>query len=66
MVVSVVSNRDPISFEALRAEIEQRLQQQLGVKVAASIVRPGDLDELTEFGRSPKPKRFRDDRGQTP
>jgi phenylacetate-CoA ligase len=66
MVVSVVSDRDPTSFENLRAEIEQRLQQQLGVKVAASIVRPGDLDELTEFGVSPKPKRFRDDRGQTP
>ena len=62
LVVSVVSNRDPSHFEAIRREIESRLQQQLGLKIAASVVRPGEIDHLTEFATSPKPKRFRDER----
>jgi phenylacetate-CoA ligase len=63
LIVSVVSDRDPDSFESIRAEIERRLQQQLGVKIAAVVVRPGEIDDLTEFATSPKPKRFRDERG---
>jgi hypothetical protein len=38
------------------------LQQQLGLKIAAAVVAPGDLDELTEIHTSPKSKRFRDER----
>jgi phenylacetate-CoA ligase len=63
LVISVVSDRDPGGFDALRAEIERRLQQQLGLKIAAVVVRPGEIDDLTEFATSPKPKRFRDERG---
>jgi phenylacetate-CoA ligase len=64
LVVSVVSDRDPAEFEAVGTEIERLLQQRLGLKIAATVVRPGDLDALTEFHTSPKPKRFRDERQQ--
>src|SRR5690606_12746048 len=62
LVVSVVSDRDPSTFDDLRAEIERRLQQQLGLKISATVVRPGELDDLTEIHTSPKSKRFRDER----
>ena len=58
-----MSDRDPSEFDRIRDAIEQRLQQQLGVKIGAVVVRPGELDALTEFGVSPKLKRFRDERG---
>ena len=62
LIISVVSDRDPATFEGLRAEVERRLQQALGLKIPAMIVAPGALDALTEFATSPKPKRFRDER----
>ncbi len=62
LVVSIVSDRDPASFDVIRGEVERRLHQQLGVKIAVTIARPGDIDHLTEFATSPKPKRFRDER----
>jgi phenylacetate-CoA ligase len=62
LIVAVVSSRAPHEFDALRAEVERRLQQQIGVKMAAEVVRPGELDALTELHTSPKPKRFRDER----
>jgi phenylacetate-CoA ligase len=64
LIVSVVSDRDVPAFESIRTEIEGRLQRQLGVKISARVVRPGELDSLTELGTSPKPKRFRDDRNR--
>jgi phenylacetate-CoA ligase len=63
LVVSVVASIDPSQYPALQSEIERRLHQQLGLKIAATIVAPGALDELTELHTSPKPKRFRDERG---
>ena len=30
--------------------------------ITAEVVAPGALDELTEVGTAPKPKRFRDER----
>jgi phenylacetate-CoA ligase len=63
ILVSVVSREDPSRFEGLQAEIEGRLHQHFGLKISAEVVAPGTLDELTEIGKSPKPKRFRDDRG---
>jgi phenylacetate-CoA ligase len=62
LVVAVVSDRDVAEHEGIRAEVEQRLQQQLGLKIAAAVVSPGGLDADTEFHTSPKPKRFRDER----
>jgi len=64
MEIAVVSQRDPAHFEELRLAIEARLQQQFGLKIAARVVRPGMLDELTELATSPKPKRFRDERSE--
>jgi phenylacetate-CoA ligase len=62
LIVSVVSDRPVSEFEAVQREIERRLQQQLGLKIAAAIVGPGELDELTEIHTAPKSKRFRDER----
>jgi phenylacetate-CoA ligase len=43
-------------------EVERKLKDRLGVRIAVEMVRPGTLDEWTEISTSPKPKRFRDDR----
>ena len=64
--MSVVSERDHSEFEPIREEIERRLQAKLGLKIAAAVVRPGELDELTEIHTSPKSKRFRDERKLRP
>jgi phenylacetate-CoA ligase len=63
LVLSVVSSLDPTAREGQRAEVERVLHQKLGVKIPAVVVGPGELDELTELRTSPKPKRFRDERG---
>jgi phenylacetate-CoA ligase len=60
LVVSVVSDRHPAEWTAIAHAIEQQLRQQLGVRIAATVVAPGALDERTETNASPKPKRFRD------
>jgi phenylacetate-CoA ligase len=62
LVVSVVSDRDPSEFDTIRVEVERQLQTRLSVKIAATVVRPGEIDHLTEFHTSPKMKRFRDER----
>jgi phenylacetate-CoA ligase len=61
--IAVVSDRDPSTFPAIVVEIERVLQQRFGLKITASVVRPGELDHLTEFHTSPKSKRFKDLRG---
>ena len=48
--------------QAFVERLESVLQQRLGVKVAVEAVDPGELDPFTEVDRSPKLKRFRDDR----
>jgi phenylacetate-CoA ligase len=62
LVVWVVSDRDPCDFAAIGAQIDARLQHQLGLKIVATVVPPGALDADTELHTSPKPKRFRDER----
>jgi phenylacetate-CoA ligase len=62
MVVSVTSDADPGTFDALAAAVEARLAERLGVKIRAEVVVPGALDAWTEVGTAPKLKRFRDDR----
>jgi phenylacetate-CoA ligase len=62
LVVSVASDRHPSQWEMLSQSIAERLHQQLGVRITAVVVGPGDLDALTEVSSSPKAKRFRDER----
>jgi phenylacetate-CoA ligase len=62
LTIAVTSDRPTGEFAALAAEIERRLHDQLGVKVGAEVVGPGQLDDLTELHTSPKPKRFKDER----
>ena len=62
LIVSVVSDRDPAEFATIAAAVEERLKERLGVRIAADVVRPGELDAWTEVDVSPKLKRFRDER----
>ncbi|HEY6319007.1 MAG TPA: hypothetical protein VI462_14120 [Acidimicrobiia bacterium] len=62
MIVSVTSDADPGTYDAVAAAVEARLAERLGVKIRAEVVAPGALDTWTEVGTSPKLKRFRDDR----
>jgi phenylacetate-CoA ligase len=62
LIVAVVSDRPPAEWPELRAQIERRLKDELGVRIEAEIAAPGALDALTEIASSPKPKRFRDER----
>jgi phenylacetate-CoA ligase len=62
LIVSVVSDRDPNEFTTIAAAVEDRLKERLGVRIAADVVGPGELDAWTEVNVSPKLKRFRDER----
>jgi phenylacetate-CoA ligase len=62
LIVTVTSERDPSAYGELSAAIEDRLKERLGVRIRAEVVGPGELDAWTEVNRSPKLKRFRDDR----
>ncbi len=64
MTIAVVSDRDPSTFTALQDQVERLLHQRFGLRIRAEIVQPGAIDHLTEFHTSPKPKRFRDRRGE--
>lgn len=66
MEITVVSRRDPTAHTALTAELERVLQGRFGVRIHARVVGPGALDADTELHTSPKPKRFRDERPETP
>src|SRR6185436_1710308 len=56
MIVAVVSDRAVSEHEAIRAAIEARLKEKLGVRIRAEIVVPGALDGLTEVNVAPKLK----------
>ncbi len=58
----MVSPRHESEHDGIREEVERRLNQQLGLKIGAVVVAPGEIDHLTEFHTSPKPKRFKDQR----
>lgn len=62
LILSVVGAGDPASYDAVRAAVEQRLKDRLGVRIAVEVVLPGALDGWTGVGTSPKLKRFRDER----
>ena len=61
LIVSVASDAGPDRHEALRAIIEERLRDQLGVRIGVEIVSPGALDGLTGQDRA-KARRFADER----
>ena len=62
LTIAVTSDRPSAEFPGLVEQIERRLHDQLGVRVGAQVVGPGELDDLTEIHTSPKPKRFKDER----
>jgi phenylacetate-CoA ligase len=62
MVVHVVSRADASQHDALQRAVEQRLKEDLGVRIGCRIAHPGELDAWTEINVSPKLKRFRDER----
>jgi len=61
LIVAVVSNADPGRYDDIRLAVEQRLRDQLGVRIGVEIVGSGSLDPLTGQATA-KAKRFRDDR----
>jgi phenylacetate-CoA ligase len=62
MWLHVTSERPAPEFAALAAGLEAVLREKLGVKIGVKVERPGALDEWTGLNRSPKLKRFRDER----
>jgi phenylacetate-CoA ligase len=65
LILSVVSDREEAEHPSVRDALEDRLREQLGVRIQVEVVHPGALDVWTEVNTAPKPKRFRDERGRT-
>jgi len=63
MIVLVTTNAPTSDHGAIQTELETLLKEKIGVKFAVEVNVPGALDALTELKTSPKPKRFRDERG---
>ena len=63
MIVMVTTDRAASDHDGVRDELETLLKEKIGVKFSVEVVAPGSLDPLTEIKTSPKPKRFRDERG---
>jgi phenylacetate-CoA ligase len=62
MAVRTEVRRDAGGREGLQAHLEQRLQNDLGVKVAVELVEEGSLADLTNFGKEGKARRLLDRR----
>jgi len=63
MIVLVTTNAPTSDHATIQTELETLLKEKIGVKFAVEVNVPGALDALTELKTSPKPKRFRDERG---
>jgi phenylacetate-CoA ligase len=63
MIVHIVTSADPSEWDAIQTAAEERLKERLGVRILVKMAAPGELDAWTEIKTSPKPKRFRDERG---
>ena len=63
MIVMVTTEADSGEHDAIRDQLETLLKDKIGVKFGVEVNRPGALDDLTQIKTSPKPKRFRDERG---
>jgi phenylacetate-CoA ligase len=61
VVVSVASTAEPGDRDRIRAELERRLHDRLGVRITVEIVEPGSLDDWTGQATG-KARRFRDER----
>ncbi|MEZ5374773.1 MAG: hypothetical protein R2704_19055 [Microthrixaceae bacterium] len=59
--VSVAAEPD-VDSGSLGAAIEAELKDRVGVRMAARVCRPGELDALTGFGTAAKLVRFKDER----
>jgi phenylacetate-CoA ligase len=62
MWLHVTSEAPEAEFAALAAALEAVLREKLGVRIGVRVEKPGALDEWTGLNRSPKLKRFRDER----
>ena len=63
MICHVVTRASTELRAEIRESAEARLKERLGVRIGVVVVSPGEIDDLTEIHTSPKPKRFRDERG---
>jgi phenylacetate-CoA ligase len=63
MIVHVVTRAAAAQHDSIARAAEARLKERLGVRIAVELAGPGELDDWTEIHSSPKPKRFRDERG---
>jgi phenylacetate-CoA ligase len=63
MIVHLTSEAPASSRDEIGAAAANRLKERLGVRMQVRIHAGGELDDWTEIHRSPKPKRFRDERG---
>jgi phenylacetate-CoA ligase len=63
MIVAVTSPVPDGDRASLRAELEEILKEKIGVRFEVEVHPAGALDSDTEIHTSPKPKRFRDERG---
>ncbi len=64
MIVHVVTRERPEKHDEIRRDAQARLKEVLGVRISVVVAAPGELDAWTEIHTSPKPKRFRDERGK--
>ncbi|MDG2308268.1 MAG: hypothetical protein P8R42_27130 [Candidatus Binatia bacterium] len=64
MIVHLAAALDRPEREEIASQAEGRLKERLGVRIRVELAAPGELDPLTEIQTSPKPKRFRDERGE--
>jgi phenylacetate-CoA ligase len=64
MIAHVVTKAAPAEHAAIAAAAEARLKQRLGLRIRVEVAAPGALDAWTGIHSSPKPKRFRDERGR--
>lgn len=62
LLLSVVGTGVPDRYPDVAGEIAEMVHQRVGVRVAVDVVAAGSLDEWTLADRSPKLKRFKDER----
>jgi phenylacetate-CoA ligase len=65
LVVHLATRAAPEERAAIAAAAEARLKERLGIRIRVELADPGALDAWTEIHTSPKPKRFRDERGRS-
>jgi phenylacetate-CoA ligase len=62
MTVKVELRSDATAVDDLKTLLERRLHNDLGVKVAVELVRPGELNDVANLRREGKPRRLLDRR----